>query len=710
MADVELILKVDNVGAVTSIKETELALAELKNTAEGGGEDQITLLKKQISILQEFKKKTKEAEATQEEYNEAMDQTASTSDKAGASVGSVGKRLGSLAAIITLVVAGLRSLATAFKETNAGMNIMIKTGSVFRQLMYDIVTLNFRNGDSMKKGLEIAKMEIALRRQQIADIKSLANYQVIYNRYMADANNTNKNALDRVAALTSATEVYNTIMTKKVANAREEWLLANDDLAMKPKNHKLQQKTNELYAAYVLLQQEQIINNERLQEQELGIKSEAYQTAKERYLAEIQAVNDANDEKLKKEKEFLEMKKKLQETYDEARIDSLKGVELLKAEKDAANLILMTWRDELIKAGKLDGEMIQQLNYLSQKIEETFEKGIIEYAKQGTADLTSELIDIFQPTIDKALSVVAGKIQPYKGTPAKSQTTIWDTLGLNPDTEEGQRNINNARETVDMIVGMLDSLYTKRVEDATRNRELYDQRISELQQEVNRELEITRMGYASDLSLKQQQLSKLKTERDKALLDEEKAIDRQRKLQLIVQEISLASSAAKLIQSAIEDKGVLGLILAAAEVATMFLMFAEYKDQAKQTVQLGRGGSGDSTGMITGKNHSEGGEHFLDHVEVEGGEKWGVLSKRASGKYGKVFDYMVDSFNKDKVPEVFTNVANVVNVDNNGSNSRLDKVIEEQRKLNDKWGKDQRVIVEGNKRIITRGNKIRIIG
>ena len=27
--------------------------------------------------------------------------------------------------------------------------------------------------------------------------------------------------------------------------------------------------------------------------------------------------------------------------------------------------------------------------------------------------------------------------------------------------------------------------------------------------------------------------------------------------------------------------------------------------------------------MITGKRHSQGGERFLDHVEVESGEAWG---------------------------------------------------------------------------------------
>ena len=698
MADVELILKVDNVGAVTSIKETELALAELKNTAEGGGEDQITLLKKQISILQEFKKKTKEAETTQEEYNEAMNQTASTSDRAGASVSGVGKKLGSLAAIITLVVAGLRSLATAFKETNAGMNIMIKTGSVFRQLMYDIVTLNFRNGDSMKKGLEIAKMEIALRRQQIADIKSLANYQVIYNRYMADANNTNKNALDRVAALTSATEVYNTIMDKKVANAREEWLLANEDLAMKPKNHKLQLKTNELYAAYILLQQEQILNNERLQEQELGIKSESYEKAKEKYLAEIQAANDAYDKRLADQKKFQDMAIKLLDEYDQAYIDSLEGSEKLAAQRDYELKAIESFRSEMEKLGTLTEDQKEKFKTLGMYVWKAFFEGLQEQEDSEDLNIVDELIRKFD--------------EDWKAQQHEENATILDLIIGDVEKQEKIKEdaIAVAKQVSYELVSILDQTYAKRVYDAERNYDLITEKLNFAQDALDKEIELMKAGYASNVALKRKEVEAIRQEQEKALIDQKKAYDKYQAIELAIQSVNLATSITSLFKDEIKSKGAYGLITGALAVGTFLVLWDQYKKQAQETTKLAKGGSGDSTGMITGKSHSEGGEHFLDHVEVEGGEKWGVLSKRASGKYGEAFDYMVDSFNKDRIPDIAPQVANIVTVDNDGSNSRLDKVIAEQRKLNDKWGKDTRVMVAGGKRIITRGNKTRVIG
>ena len=269
MADVELILKVDNVGAITSIKETEIALTELNQAATGGGDERISQLKKEVSVLGEFKKKTKEAQVTQEDYNEVVEDTVENTNKASNSIGGMGRRLSGIAAVVTVVIAGLRSLATAFKETTLGMNVMTKAGGMFRQMMYDIVTLNFKQLDSTQKAIDLAKKQNVLRSKEVADIKSLANYQVLYNKYMADANNNSKNAKDRLTALTMATELYNSIMNKKVDNAKQEWLLAKDDLDIKPKNHKLQQKTNELYAAFILLQSEQILNNDKLAEQVL---------------------------------------------------------------------------------------------------------------------------------------------------------------------------------------------------------------------------------------------------------------------------------------------------------------------------------------------------------------------------------------------------------------------------------------------------------
>ena len=88
-----------------------------------------------------------------------------------------------------------------------------------------------------------------------------------------------------------------------------------------------------------------------------------------------------------------------------------------------------------------------------------------------------------------------------------------------------------------------------------------------------------------------------------------------------------------------------GVPLAIGLIATMFGAFISSKQQANSLTKLEKGGSGDNTGMFRGNRHLNGGESFLEHVEVEDGEKWGVLNRGASSKYGMKFDDVIKSMN-----------------------------------------------------------------
>jgi hypothetical protein len=70
---------------------------------------------------------------------------------------------------------------------------------------------------------------------------------------------------------------------------------------------------------------------------------------------------------------------------------------------------------------------------------------------------------------------------------------------------------------------------------------------------------------------------------------------------------------------------------------------------------------------------------------------------------------MVSSFNKGQIPAMPINkISSNVMVENSGPNSRLDKLITEQRKLNEKISGDS-VQDIGNTRIIRKGATTRII-
>ena len=69
------------------------------------------------------------------------------------------------------------------------------------------------------------------------------------------------------------------------------------------------------------------------------------------------------------------------------------------------------------------------------------------------------------------------------------------------------------------------------------------------------------------------------------------------------------------------------------------------------------------------------------------------------------------AFNKDQMPEFIPQpVSNSVTVENNGPNTRLDRLIGEQRRLNEQMNGMDKGEYAGTKRIIQRGKNLRIIG
>lgn len=104
-------------------------------------------------------------------------------------------------------------------------------------------------------------------------------------------------------------------------------------------------------------------------------------------------------------------------------------------------------------------------------------------------------------------------------------------------------------------------------------------------------------------------------------------------------------------------------------------------------------------------------------------EKEFVVKKGPAHKFREVLEainkedrgLIVNRFNKLSPETLGLTVAapsvnNSVSVNNNGSNSRLDQVIKEQRKLNEKFSRQRQVTVINGRTIVTERNKTRIIG
>lgn len=410
---------------------------------------------------------------------------------------------------------------------------------------------------------------------------------------------------------------------------------------------------------------------------------------------------------VKSKEEYYNKLKQLQANYDKAVIESLSGEAKLEAVRDYELKQIKLFQSELEALGELTPEMKQQLQYLAEQVHKEFAAAMIKYGTLSSSEkeAVSQAIVSNLPTLE---SIQKSYIKTLPGD--EFDFSLADKLGL------GEQDIEDIKEALgdafDEISNALDDYYSKEFENAEKHRELLDQRVSETQQALDDEIALYEAGYASNVEAKQKELAELQKARDEALKAEEQAQKKQLILESALQAAKLASAVANLFSKETAKLGIGGLISAGIGVAAMLVSFAASVAKIKSATtayQLAEGGSGSDTGIITGKRHSEGGERFLDHVEVERGEQWGVLSRPASEKYGKVFHDMVSSFNKDQMPS-FMPVTNQVRVENSGPNARLDKVNGSIKKLNDTIVKQVQISNIGGKKVIRNGNKVRIVG
>lgn len=235
------------------------------------------------------------------------------------------------------------------------------------------------------------------------------------------------------------------------------------------------------------------------------------------------------------------------------------------------------------------------------------------------------------------------------------------------DNQLRDERLKALKESLREISDVVSQIINKELELAQREREIYDQRILEAQNALDAEISLYQAGYASNVAAKQKEIEELKKLREQALRDEEAAMKRQMAMEKIQQGVNIFTSATQLLKS-YTKLGPLGLPLAAAAIALMFTLLTSVKKRSSETIKLAEGGHGE----IKGRTHSQGGEPFLSHVEVEAGERWGVLNRAANRRYGRIFDRMVDAFNRHEIESI--DPVNNILVENTGPNKRLDEV------------------------------------
>jgi hypothetical protein len=333
----------------------------------------------------------------------------------------------------------------------------------------------------------------------------------------------------------------------------------------------------------------------------------------------------------------------------------------------------------------------------------------IEWAKKEASALRAlgeEESDIKAAILDTEIAEMQNQLDGLIGQGEESIKAAFASW-LNISESELDRYVGAFQGAFNQITQLLSQVYAEQVAHWGRERSLLDTRIAETQRAIDQEIEINKQGYASNIANKKKEMEELEAERAKALAKEEEAMEKQRKLDTLMQVSSLITSSAQIFQS-LSGLGPIGVAIAIVTIGAMLAAFAKTKADAKKATKLAKGGSGTKTGMVTGASHAQGGESFTDNIEVEGGENWGVINKGAKPKDVKFFHDMVDAINKGKLESKlgrYLPAANVIIAPDASS-----KAIESEIKGLRKDLSRQAVVAVGNGyRIEKRGNLTRKI-
>lgn len=713
MDDVEIRLVTNNQAAVKGIREVATESQKLYTNNEKQQKRQIGLIadiEKELSRLQEAQKnamtiqhvgkynqKIAEAKKHLEEYNkvglEAEKQTKTLTQS-----------IGEWALGIGVVTTAMNLLKTALKDTIGGILAFNVAGTAMKQVLYNIVTGVTDWNQGVAQSIILAKQMNDLRLKDRMEMLKSKQLMAEYNKLYTESIENNDESISKIAALTKAKEKFQDAIKIEIESTKQQLDLAEKALQLQPMSETAQNEVIKLAGEMMDLfsQQESGIRriSRQIASEEKKIFEDVYGLIQQFNKEVDDALEDIakteNEKKLKLQKEYLDLSEKLIDEYDKSNIESLLGVEKLRAIRDFGLKQIAELRAQLEAAGTITREQDEIFSKLGQNVIKAYLKGMEKEAKIPEKDK-----EAISKALLKGLPTLEG-LRPNTATIGKPDDTfsVWKLLGIDPEDDEGKKAIDNLKTAVSEVFSIIDDTYQKRVDDAERTRSLLDTQINEAQNALESEIELNKAGYAANVAAKQKEIDDLKAQRERALKDEEKALKAQRSMDSLQQTSSLLTASANIIKGWSTIPFV-GQILAIGAIAAMFAAYTNARIQANKVTKLAKGGHGE----VTGRLHSRGGERFSDHIEVEQGERWGVLNRSASRKYGTVFNKMVDSFNKDNLPIPRDVNINNISIQNEGPNKRLDEVNSNLRQIRSK----EEIIVLNGMTVYKKGNSVRII-
>lgn len=287
-------------------------------------------------------------------------------------------------------------------------------------------------------------------------------------------------------------------------------------------------------------------------------------------------------------------------------------------------------------------------------------------------------------TLEAVINSIKGDLVALDEGGKDGGFNIYKLLGLDPDSEEGKRIIDGLEVAASTALSVWGDISKRReevakgkVQDSDEEIERIDDEIAAKEGQLESEKALADQGLNNNFDAVQEEIALLKEqkaaeklERDKAVAEQQKAARQQAIADSITQGSSLITAAAQVFKSVAAIPFV-GVALGAALVATMIGSFVAAKARVFKNITKAKKGM---FGKVDGRGHDQGGERFIDHIEVESREAFSVYNREVSGKHGadlRDFTNAANSGDRVGMAKVAAKLAGLPTSDKRGINTRL---------------------------------------
>ena len=291
-------------------------------------------------------------------------------------------------------------------------------------------------------------------------------------------------------------------------------------------------------------------------------------------LASDAIFSERAQEELESELEFLESKQRLKTAEIELELENQR--QIFAQKKQSEEEITEFEKNQNLEREKLE------IEYQIKKLE------IIKFFDKQISDERKDAIDKEIELLKKRASGLGVVIQKeVEQTAPASPETFGDLLGIPKDT---QKQIKAVQGALEQVTSEVSKAVAERVAILQKEVDFRNQRIGEIQADLANEIELNKLGKASNIKEAQEQLEAEKSIRDKAESEKKKAAEAQFAIDTALQASNLITSISALYASLSGVGFGSGVAIATALSGVLLATFIASKAQAAAAVGFAEGG------------------------------------------------------------------------------------------------------------------------